>query len=69
MSEMRLKWFNQKQAKHGCLLIFLWILSLQVQSSKESTKNTPAFQHHIRKKVSKKVSLQVFMAAYKNIDW
>ena len=29
MSEMRVKWFNQKQALYGCLLTFLWILSLQ----------------------------------------
>ena len=29
MTEMRVKWFNKKQAKYGCLWTFLWILSLQ----------------------------------------
>ena len=65
MSEMRLKWFNQKKENYECPLTFLWILSLQSQNSKESTKKTPAFQHHIHKKLS----LHVFMAAYKNIVW
>ena len=36
---------------YGCLLTFLWILSLQGQNSKEPTKKTPAFQHYIQKKV------------------
>ena len=30
-SEMRVKWFNKKQTEYGCLLAFLWILSVSLQ--------------------------------------
>ena len=61
MSEKRLKWFNQKHAKYGCLL-----RSSQYRvEAKKVHKEKSSFQHHVRKNLS----LQVFMAAYKNIDW